>query len=480
MPGENCAPGELEELHRWIHDVVGLSIPTKALCPHHQAPMDYIDAAYADEDVVVWAPRGGGKTTLGALATLIDLVRKPGCQVRILGGSLDQSLKMWEQLLPMIEQAAPEMVDGKMQAMRVRMKNGASAAVLTQSQRSVRGNRVQRVRCDEVELFSPDVWQAVQLVTRSLKAEDVKRYTESCYPGFGPTNVRASIEALSTMHQPHGLMHEIVDSAASAGRKLIRWCLLDVLEHCPDERKCDSCGLEPECHGIARNAAGFIRIDDAIAMKKRVCKETWEAEMLCLRPSRKDAVFHFFKPKEHVSEADWWRGNDRGVQRTLAIDFGYNDPFVCLWIMHDEQKRTYVLDELVSRRETLARNIDLIRQRGHVGFRMVSCDPAGNHVNSQTSWSDVDVLHSAGYEVLYKTTVVQDGIDDVNTALAPALGEPTLRVHPRCRELIRSMECYHYGPHGEKPVKDGKNDHCTDALRYFYVNRPTPTKSARY
>ena len=85
MPGENCAPSELEELHKWIRDVVGLSIPTKPVCPHHQAPMEYIDAAYADEDVIVWAPRGGGKTTLGALATLVDLVRKPGCQVRILG-----------------------------------------------------------------------------------------------------------------------------------------------------------------------------------------------------------------------------------------------------------------------------------------------------------------------------------------------------------------------------------------------------------
>ena len=388
---------------------------------------------------------------------------------------------MWDQLLPMIEQAAPEMVDGKMRSMRVRMKNGASAAVLTQSQRSVRGNRVQRVRCDEVELFNPDVWQAVQLVTRSLKQEDAQRYADGCDSRFGPKDVRASIEALSTMHVPHGLMHNIVDTAAAAGRKVIRWCLLDVLEHCPDERSCSGCGLEEECGGIAKKTAeGFFRIDDAIAMKRRVCKETWEAEMLCLRPSRRDAVFHFFKPKEHVSEADWWRGNDRGIQRTLAIDFGYRDPFVCLWILHDDQKRTFVLDELVSRHQTLAQNIELIRQRRHIGFRMVSCDPAGNHVNSQTSWSDVQVLRDAGYEPLYKPTKVQDGIDDVNTALAPALGEPTLRVHPRCRELIRSMECYHYGPKGEKPVKDGENDHCTDALRYFYVNRPTPTRSSRY
>ena len=32
---------------------------------------------------------------------------------------------------------------------------------------SVRGTRVQKLRCDEVELFTPEVWDAVQLTTQS-------------------------------------------------------------------------------------------------------------------------------------------------------------------------------------------------------------------------------------------------------------------------------------------------------------------------
>jgi len=35
----------------------------------------------------------------------------------------------------------------------VRLENGSGAAVLTQSEKAVRGVRVQKVRCDEVELF---------------------------------------------------------------------------------------------------------------------------------------------------------------------------------------------------------------------------------------------------------------------------------------------------------------------------------------
>ena len=42
--------------------------------------------------------RGAGKTRLGAIATLLDLLHKPGINIRILAGSLEQSLRMWEHL----------------------------------------------------------------------------------------------------------------------------------------------------------------------------------------------------------------------------------------------------------------------------------------------------------------------------------------------------------------------------------------------
>ena len=49
------------------------------------------------------------------------------------------------------------------------------AGVLAQSQRSVRGLRVQKLRCDEVELFDPAVWEAAQLTTRSAHIPNFER-----------------------------------------------------------------------------------------------------------------------------------------------------------------------------------------------------------------------------------------------------------------------------------------------------------------
>src|SRR5688572_16466067 len=94
-----------EHLATWVESFLGLRVPRKAVCKHHVPPFTYLWRAYKEPacDQVVWASRGGGKTRLGAVATLLDLLHKPNVQVRILGGSMEQSLKMWEHLLPDLE-----------------------------------------------------------------------------------------------------------------------------------------------------------------------------------------------------------------------------------------------------------------------------------------------------------------------------------------------------------------------------------------
>src|SRR5882724_3017194 len=91
-----------EKLREWLETYLGLTFAKKGICAGHSSPFEYLWRAYREpaSDLVVWAPRGGGKTRLGALATLLDLIHKPGVSVRILGGSLEQSLRMWEHLFP--------------------------------------------------------------------------------------------------------------------------------------------------------------------------------------------------------------------------------------------------------------------------------------------------------------------------------------------------------------------------------------------
>jgi hypothetical protein len=336
--------------------------------------------------------------------------------------------------------------------------------------------RVQKLRCDEVEVFDPRVWEAAQLVTRSLVAG-----AASAPPtdgGAKPEVFAGVVEALSTVHRPGGLMEGIVDRATEGGVRVIRWCLLEVLERCPRDRECGTCALKPECDGIAKEKCdGFVSIDDAIRLKRRVSKEQWETEMLCLRPSRHGAVFGHFDPAVHVRESLPPVGPDAEIEKGegmyLGIDFGFRNPFVCLWIRRDCFGRSLVLDEYVRSEAQLEEHVAEIRSRiGHGPVRRVGCDPAGSARNEQTGVSNVNQLRAAGFRVSCRRSTIQDGLEMIRAGLRSGTGETSLFIHPRCKQLIAAMRAYRYGEkdRAEVPLKDG-HDHVVDALRYYFVNR---------
>jgi hypothetical protein len=414
----------------------------------------------------VWAPRGGGKTKLGAVATLLDLVHKRGCSIRILGGSLEQSMKMWEHLCEDIERAIEDgNLDCELKAYRARVsKGGGTARVLTQSQKAVRGLRVQKLRCDEVELFDPDVWEAAQLVTKTRRDLQL------------PDKVVAGVvEVFSTLHKRWGLMRKIVDEAQARGTRVIKWCILDVLERCPDSRQCEGCLLRPECQGRAKTECnGFFSIDDAIRMKGRVRKECWEAEMMCLRPATTGCVFPTFNPDIHMRDnIDELTEYARG-ETWLGIDFGFANPFVCLWIVKHRCGIVHVIDEYVQSGRIMHEHImEMKRRTDHGDIVAIGCDPAGSATNEQTSKSNVRLLEEAGYLVRKRGSHIQEGLDLVRDALMNGKGETRLFIHSRCKQLLRAMAAYRYPEtgKGETPLKDGENDHLIDALRYFFVNQ---------
>ena len=66
---------------------------------------------------------------------------------------------------------------------------------------------------------------------------------------------------------------------------------------------------------------------------------------------------------------------------------------------------------------------------------------------------------------------IQDGLEMIRAGLRSGVGEVSLFVHPRCRQLVKAMRAYRYGPgRAEVQAKDGP-DHLVDALRYYYVSR---------
>ncbi|HVS72567.1 MAG TPA: hypothetical protein VHQ47_15025 [Phycisphaerae bacterium] len=475
------APRDRRELAAWVEAFLGMRMPACGQCAGHRTPLDYLEHSFferegdgsAGGDAVVWACRGGGKTMIGAAATLLDLLFKPGIQIRILGGSFEQSEKMFAYLRTLVERHFRGELKEAPTQRRLELKNGSRVEVLAQSATSVRGQRVQKLRCDEVELFDPEVWQAAQLTTRS------EGRTAEGLP------VRGAVEAFSTMHRPGGLMQELLEgSQTRAGRKVFAWCVWDVLEKCPERRKCAGCPLWDACGGRAKQiegAGGFVKIDDVIAMRGRVSQATWEHEMLCRRPRHEDAVFPEFRHETHVREFPLGApapearvavdGRTLRLERVAAgVDFGYRHAFVCLWVamLRDGLGRrvAWVVDELVTRERTLARNAEAMRAAAwSAPGTVVYCDNAGGQVNGQTGVTDERVLKDAGFVTRKRFMEIHQGVAAVAELLAPAAGEARLLIDPKCERLLAAMEGYRRGKDGE-PVKDKVHDHLIDALRY--------------
>ncbi|MCC6907468.1 MAG: hypothetical protein IT430_05960 [Phycisphaerales bacterium] len=453
-------PHTPDELHGYCRAVLGFDVPRLARLEGHCAPFDYLCHAFFEtgdvRDCVVWANRGGGKTRFGAIATLLDLLFKPGIQVRILGGSLEQSSRMHMYLREMIEgDTFGDLLEGKATGRHIQLTNGSRVEVQAQSEQSVRGLRVQKLRCDEVELFTPEVWQAAQFVTRSAWC--------------GDTFVRGCIEALSTMHRPFGLMHELVQQGAV--RRIFRWGLLEVIERCDPARPCEDCKLWEDCGALARTARGFLPVDDALMQKRRTGGPEWAAEMLCRQPSRSDCVYPMFDAATHVRPLE--PGDANSGTWIAGMDFGFRSPTVVLWAHLAGDGSVHVVDEHVASELTIEQHLGVIRSRsaGRT-LEWIGIDPAGFQRHEHSGTSSAALLMRAGFTIRARRSEVQAGVRAVGALLRSADGRVRLRVDPRCERLIESLQTYHYPPQQPRslePVKDG-SDHACDALRYLVTN----------
>ena len=440
-------------LKKFVWSNIGVRIPDRRMCDGHSSPMDYLWHAFSakQRDCIVWANRAGGKTYLAALATLLDCIFRQEFHIRILGGSKDQSSMMYNHFLSFLHPNFDSLLEGQIRKTACNFTNGSSVQILTQSERNVRGQHVQRLRCDELDLFDRDVFNAAKFITES----------KGTHTG--------TMELLSTMHRPYGLMHEQVNEAQTSNVPVFKWCVWEVVQKCRD-RNCSRCPLWSDCAGKAKKASGYFSIDDCLDFQRRASRQAWECEMLCLRPSRENVVFGDFNVKLYVGAFDY----DPNLPLYRTIDFGYVNPFVCLFIQVDRFGVVRVVDEYVARKRTVSSNAQKVIERTRVMEERVSatfCDPSGAARNDIDGSSAVKELRSAGIRVKYRKSSIHEGIELIRRHLLSGDGLSRLIISNNCPRLIEAMECYHYPDQaGELPVKDGVYDHPIDALRYFFVN----------
>jgi len=149
--------------------------------------------------------------------------------------------------------------------------------------------------------------------------------------------------------------------------------------------------------------------------------------------------------------------------RYRAIDFGFNNPFACLWLARDPDRRWYVYAEHYKAQETLAYHAERIKQvSGSDRYRM--------------TWADHDAqdrfeLDHLGIKTVPAKKDVRLGIEAVQACLKVQHdGKPRLFVFKTCPNTAREMTGYRWAEGTEardpkdEPLKI--NDHCPDCVRY--------------
>ncbi|MBF6591143.1 MAG: terminase [Ktedonobacterales bacterium] len=181
-------------------------------------------------------------------------------------------------------------------------------------------------------------------------------------------------------------------------------------------------------------------------------------------------------------------GIDPSWPRYLAVDFGYNNPFVCLWAAEDRDGRLWIYRELYQTKRLVEDHAAEIKRLSRWGA--LNGDPLPRLVICDHDAEDRATLERhLGLYTMPAHKSVSDGIQAVASALRPSGDDkPRLCIlrdslcerdasladkHAPC-SVVEEFDAYVWDrranlKRGEAPVKE--HDHGLDALRYLVAER---------
>jgi hypothetical protein len=224
-------------------------------------------------------------------------------------------------------------------------------------------------------------------------------------------------------------------------------------------------------------------LDEIRTLSAGLSDEDFDEQIRGIPTPKHGRVYSDFDQDIHVGQFDTMNWPMRSWRYGRAIDFGWTDPFVILWIAMDEDGRFYVYDEFYAKKVQPHEAVREIGQRE--GWKMedddrnvqlISC-PRPPSFPTIADWdaSSRAQMASMGLDIVRADKDIVLGIQSVTDALRmKGDGKPRLFIHPRCENTIREFLAYEWDEKDNKP-KDADN-HAMDALRYF-IHTLQPRKS---
>ena len=483
-------PQSRRDLHFYIREFLGLEVPTEKVCEHCCAPFDFVADMFfeTNRNALFMASRSGGKTQNFAVLNHLELIFKSGCTIVNVGAILRQAEKCYSYVKETLGQARSEHMEPRDQihlatfversiqshtTLRHRTCGGHSGKseleIVTGTISGVNSPHPNKVNFDEIDLTS---WSILQEALSMAKSKN---------------GIAASTRLTSTRKFAAGPMQRMLDEAKRRNFRIYQWCVWECTEPCTDKRSCKECekirsydqtggvhSFWEICKGRLKKKtkSGFLSVDDVVDKFLNLDFETFEAQWLNRRPSGGQLWFPQFSRTRHVVKPF---KIPPGWKRFRSIDFGFTNPFVCIWgALSPEDDLVIYREHYHARKPTSWHRKRIADLSSGETYEFTAADPS-----AKTQRADIAVESSDGSPSIMTVKAINDfeyGIDAMTDRLglrevAPGRVRPRLLFFETCEHTISETERYQKMPtldgraEHERPLK--RDDHTCDAVRYL-------------
>jgi len=495
---EDNRPETDNELHAFVIEECGISVPRNAVCEGHCAPFEFMSDIYferGDHDKLAIGNRGSGKTQImGALHAVNARTKKKYTSCTV-GAVEQQSMRAYGFFKELIEQDRwGRIVKGRVTMAKTEFAHGGVVEIVTGTITGVNSPHPILAHFDEVELLRPGVFEEALNMAQSKN-------------GYRAMNVLTS-----SWKKPRGFVSTLIDDVRKAEvnderppYQVYRWCVWETTERC--DHDCAACPFadvvqgqwedgskrtfESACKkgspdpklGKLKFTDGFVEIEDALARFRKLPRRVWEAQQESKRPTLEGLIYDVFDQDMHSLER--WDPDPMHGVIDVGLDFGGTVPHGATFWQHldvevEHRGRRYpagahiLFDEVY----VTGGNVDFARaingkidywRTEHYEFRVESFygDPA-----ARAAREDFAALPSlgAGEAIRVKFSGGPDTVDPGIAMIRDFMERDLLYAdEARCTNWFDEVGGYERSETTGKPVKDA--DHLMDAMRYRFWTR---------
>ncbi len=495
---ETNRPETDEELHSFVMDECGLSIPRVGVCEGHCAPFEFMADVYferGDHDKLAIGNRGSGKTQIMGALHAVNARTKHKYTSCTVGAVEQQSMRAYGFFKELIEREKwGRIVKGRVTMAKTEFAHGGVVEIVTGTITGVNSPHPVLAHFDEVELLRPGVFEEALNMAQSKN-------------GYRAMNVLTS-----SWKKPRGFVSTLVDDVRKAelgGERppyqVYRWCVWETTARC--DHDCDNCpfadvvqgqwedgtkrtfesackkGSPEEGKGKLKFTDGFVSVDDALARFRKLPRRIWEAQQESKRPTLEGLIYDVFDQDQHTVER--WDPDPTFGVIDVGLDFGGTVPHGATFWQHLDVEvehrgrripvgahvlfdEVYVTGGNVDFARAINARIDFWRSE-HYEFRVESFygDPA-----AKAAREDFAALPSlgAGEAIRVKFSGGPDTVDPGIAMIRDFMERDLLYAdEARCPNWFDEVGGYERSETTGKPVKDA--DHLMDAMRYRFWTR---------